>query len=437
MVLMAQVFLVILLLAGAVVFVADANLRVNAGIVKRCPRWDEFLSNRSANASSWQDGGRRATCRLQGLTAFDKLGRRTSGLLSRPQRQGYCGSCWAFAAAHAYTDHRSIAAGRRTSQLAAQHPTACLRRRNGCCGARLSDGLQFFQDVGVVTDSCAPYRLAGYEPNRSFKRNNPIRKFCPTSCRDRTPFQPDNLRLHDYRELQEDEVIAALNTGPVIAAMRNSRRFSSYRCGVFTFDRNTDRIIRNGRFRGHAVEIVDHGTTSSGIDFWVVKNSIGVDWGEGGYFRIRRGDLFFAFATPVLSTSQNVSSPTIGITTCDAGAVSDPTEDTMVMCGVEVAIWQLNDSIPCRGNSPSLSISLASVTSATAQSIEGIALDLNFVVNVQGCTQPTQADVNAIVILNLDNLFKLTYHTYQYRFDYDQKKGGGRRMCKTACSRGV
>ena len=433
----AQVLLVILLLAGAVVFVAEANLMIETGIVKRCARWDEFLSNRSANASSWQGGGRRATCTLTGLTASDRLGRRRSGLLSRPQRQGYCGSCWAFAAAHAYTDHRSIAAGRRTDQLAAQHPTACLRRRNGCCGARLSDGLQFFQDVGAVTDSCAPYRLAGYEPNRSYKRNNPIQKlFCPTSCRDRTPFQPNNLRLLSYRELQEDEVITALATGPVIAAMRFSRRFSSYRCGVFTFD-NTDRIIRNGRFRGHAVEIVDYGTTSSGIDFWAVKNSWGSRWGEGGYFRIRRGDLFFAFATPVLLTSQNVSSPTIDITTCDAGAVSDPNEDTMVMCGVDVAIWQLNDSIPCRGNSPSMSISLASITSATAQFIEGIALDLNFVVNVHGCMQPTQADVNAIVILNLDNLFELTYHTYQYRFDYDQKKGGGRRMCKTACSRGL
>ena len=221
-------------------FVADANLMVETGIVKRCARWDEFLSNRSANASSWQGGGRRATCTLTGLTAFDRLRRRTSGLLSRPQRQGKCGSCWAFAAAHAYTDHRSIAAGRRTDQLSSQHPTACLRRRNGCCGARLSDGLQIFQNLGAVTDSCAPYRLAGYRNYRIFKSTNPTGSFCPTSCRDRTPFQPRNLLLHDYRELQEDEVIDALNTGPVVAATRNSRRFFSYRCGVFTFDEVSD-----------------------------------------------------------------------------------------------------------------------------------------------------------------------------------------------------
>ena len=75
--------------------------------------------------------------------------------------------------------------------------------------------------------------------------------------------------------------------------------------------------------------------------------------------------------------------------TVDAEAVSDPTGDTMVMCGIDIAIGLLNDSIPCHGNSPSTSISLASVTSATAQVVEGIALDLNFVVDVQGCTQQT------------------------------------------------
>ena len=80
-------------------------------------------------------------------------------------------------------------------------------------------------------------------------------------------------------------MIEALRTGPVLARMDVSCRFFDYRCGVFCFDSCTDRLAG-----GHAVEIVDYGTTSSGIDFWVVKNSWGDDWGEGGYFRIRRGD---------------------------------------------------------------------------------------------------------------------------------------------------
>ena len=221
-------------------------------------------------------------------------------------------------------------------------------------------------------------------------------------------------------------MIAALNTGPVVAGMRNSRRFSSYRCGVFTFHRNTDRIIRNGRFGGHAVEIVDYGTTSSGIDFWVVKNSWGDDWGEGGYFRIRRGDLFYWFGTPVLSSNQPVTTtPPTDTMTCAPGTISDPSQDTLVMSAVDIAIMQLNGRILCRDNSTATSITLTSVNNATAQVVEGYVFTLNIVVNLQGCTRPTQASVDAEVILYLNSTFELTGYTYQYIDDQIGGEDGG------------
>ena len=99
----STVALLLLLVSGAVVFVAEA------GVPQQSTRWDAFLSQsrprRSAN--SWQGGGRDAICTLTGLTADDTLGRRTTGLLSPPQSQGLCGNCWAFAAIHAYTDYLS------------------------------------------------------------------------------------------------------------------------------------------------------------------------------------------------------------------------------------------------------------------------------------------------------------------------------------------
>ena len=186
---------------------------------------------------------------------------------------------------------------------------------------------------------------------------------------------------------------------------------------MFCFDSRTDRLAG-----GHAVEIVDYGTTSSGINFWVVKNSWGDNWGEGGYFRIRRGDLISAFGTPVLSTSQPVTSPTVPFMACAPRNVSDPTDNTLVMSAADVAIMQLSGRIPCRDNSPAMNITLDSVTNATSQTVDGTVLLFNIVVNVQGCSQTTQANVNAMMISYLNGTFELRNHTYQY---LDNQDGSG------------
>jgi len=456
MMLTAQVSLVLLLLAGAVVFVA--------GVPQRSARWDAFMRQsrhrrsvtssgtcilqnltvddtlgRRRSVTSWQGGGTSATCILQNLTADDTLGRRTSGLLSQPQSQGSCGSCWAFAAAHTYTDHLSIRDGNRTSQLSPQYLTACVQRTapdNGCCGNNMSNVFEHFQTVGAVTESCVPYGLSGYlsgvsrdtTVRRAYKVANPIQ--CPANCSDGTTFQPSNLQTQGYQKLEEDDVIAALNsTGPVVAVMETSLDFKmAYRCGVFCYDSDTD----NSSGRYHAVEIVDYGTTSSGIDFWVVKNSWRTHWGEGGYFRIQRGDpLLRRFFTPVLSISEPMptyqSTPssttsTTDVMTCAPETVSNPSQDRLVMSAVDVAIMQLSGSILCPDNSPATNITFTSVINATAQVVEGTIFTFDIVVNLQGCTQTTSADVDATVISYLNGTFELIDYTYQY---LDNRHGSG------------
>ena len=70
-----------------------------------------------------------------------------------------------------------------------------------------------------------------------------------------------------------------------MAIEADRKAFQFYRRGVF-------HSASCGTTLDHGVLIVGYGTdttTSPPLDYWIVKNSWGTSWGEGGYIRIARG----------------------------------------------------------------------------------------------------------------------------------------------------
>ena len=324
------------------------------------------------------------------------------------------------AATHIFTDAKRLDAQRHNlvlpASLSAQHLASCFEdtryvvNGNGCCGSRvLEAGFRYFETTGAVSEACVPYTLTNYPINSK----PPIH--CPAFCTDGSTFiQPPSLRLRGYRMLStEQEVIDALAITPVIAGIATSMNFHDYQCGVFCEDRDY------GPLGGHAVEIVDYGTEND-VDFWVIKNSWGTEYGETGYIRMRRGDLHInvnGYIAPVLTTATNpeISTDSIEFAACAATDVSNPEQNELVRSAVEHVIDELNDQsgIGCSTyGGTATRVTFASVQDADLQDLDTVFIDLRFEVNLLGCfnvytCNSDNAVYNASVVLSPEN----TFHT--------------------------
>ena len=81
---------------------------------------------------------------------------------------------------------------------------------------------------------------------------------------------------------EADLKIQLYNRGVVAVAMQaGTTEFQNYAGGIYS--------CTNFTGVDHGVLLVGYGTnTTSGQDFWIVKNSWGPNWGEQGYFRVLR-----------------------------------------------------------------------------------------------------------------------------------------------------
>merc|ERR1712189_58852 len=76
-------------------------------------------------------------------------------------------------------------------------------------------------------------------------------------------------------------IINALQSGPVSIAVNTVDSFMSYSSGVYVSN-------SCGGYPNHAIMTVGYGN-EGGYDYWIVRNSWGSSWGQGGYAYVYRG----------------------------------------------------------------------------------------------------------------------------------------------------
>lgn len=165
----------------------------------------------------------------------------------------------------------------QTPILSPQEVVSCSQYAQGCEGGfpYLTAG-KHAQDFGVLEEACFPYAGAA----------------APCAPRDcpRVYAAAYGYVGGYYGACNEALMrLELVRHGPMAVAFEVHDDFLHYRGGVYHHTGLRD-PFNPFELTNHAVLLVGYGTdAASGQDFWIVKNSWGVGWGEGGYFRIRRG----------------------------------------------------------------------------------------------------------------------------------------------------
>ncbi|CAG9857254.1 unnamed protein product [Phyllotreta striolata] len=176
----------------------------------------------------------------------------------------YCGCCWAISAVSAIESHYAIKT-KELIELSVQELNDCTKEplTKGCKGGKTMDAFEYAMDNGLDTEESYPFEAIDGKCRKTKSK----------------------VKISGYTIVpQNDEyLIDAVGTvGPVSVAVKFDP-FVDYAKGILSCPEKGAGPIN------HAVLLVGYGE-EDGVPYWLLRNSWGSAWGEGGYFRIQRGD---------------------------------------------------------------------------------------------------------------------------------------------------
>lgn len=178
-----------------------------------------------------------------------------SSCKTKVKNQAQCGSCWAFSAIGAIE-------GQLCADTLSEQELVDCGPGNGCNGGSMEQAFSWIKSNGITSEANYPYKARNQACNTAAK-NKPVAK------------------VSGYSRVSSESGLKSAVGGRPISIAVDATCLQSYRSGVID-DSSCYRRL------DHGVLLTGYGT-SSGKQYWKVKNSWGSSWGESGYFRAVSG----------------------------------------------------------------------------------------------------------------------------------------------------
>jgi len=193
----------------------------------------------------------------------DKKDWREEGAVNAMKNQGQCGSCWAFSANAAIEGANQIANGKLYDLSESQLVDCSASYGNhGCQGGLMTNAFEYVIAAGGLCQTKDYPYVAQGSACKSSK--------CTAAA---TIKSYTNVKAND-----EADLIKAISSTVVSVAVEANSNFQFYSSGIFS---------------GPCGKALNHGIAAVGYDtaagYYIVRNSWGTSWGEGGYIRMATG----------------------------------------------------------------------------------------------------------------------------------------------------
>lgn len=190
----------------------------------------------------------------------------TAGAVTGIKNQGQCGSCWSFSATGSTEGAHFLSTGTLVS-LSEQQLMDCSGAygNEGCDGGEMDAAFQYIiANKGICSEAEYPYTAAD------------------GTCKTCTVVATIS-NYADVIQNNETDLLVHAAVQPVSVAIEADQDvFQNYQSGVISG-------TSCGTNLDHGVLVVGYGhDETTGLDYWLVKNSWGTSWGLKGYVKIAR-----------------------------------------------------------------------------------------------------------------------------------------------------